>query len=688
MLRGLLAGGFWGALIGGIALALTSQLADWRDLTPALTEETAGDAPLPSVSDGTNGVPDTPVVVAGADIDRPQAAEAPARATEAAPSIAPPAVELVPPSAPRPNEMPSTVEAPAAPVPDTGSVEIATVTAPPAPGEARPATAAPAADMPPERTETATALTPSRLAPSAQAEIGSAGAPAPVSDPPEAPAGLSGAPATERERDLAALGAPGADPLPSRSEAPETPRLQGATGSVIETLPPVASEEEAPAPALSSDAPRVLAEAPSAGIAPVAGDLSPAEPEAPQSPVADVALADVVVPDATTAEAALPEEAAALGGTSAPEPAEAPQGVELEIASADAPPAAGEAPFGKSPEVTAEAPEPKPAPEIALAVPSPVAPPSEAPTDPVPAAPAVVAATVPDPVAEAATEGPAAPEPEEVARAEPRDPANRPRVNRIGTGGSAMPGVRVSRLPGIAADGESEAQDQTEAAAQPDPDAPAIERNAIPFDRPAETALISVVLLHEPGSEISGTPVPMTFAVAAASPEAGKLASAYREAGHEVALIPDLPPRPSAQDVEVALAVNLEMVRGAVALLDPDGAGFDANRDATAQAVTAARGSGHGILTQGQGFNSAARVAGREGVPAAEILRKIDPAMSDRAAIGRALDQAAMRARTEGEIVVLARASEAQIAGILAWALENRGSGVALAPLSTVLQAE
>ena len=38
MLRGILAGGFWGGLIGIITLALTSQLADWRDLTPAVTE--------------------------------------------------------------------------------------------------------------------------------------------------------------------------------------------------------------------------------------------------------------------------------------------------------------------------------------------------------------------------------------------------------------------------------------------------------------------------------------------------------------------------------------------------------------------------------------------------------------------------------------------------------------------------
>ena len=693
MLRGLLTGGFWGALIGGIALALTSQLADWRDLTPALTEEATEDAPAPSVSDGANGTPDTPVVVAGADIDRPQAVEAPLRAAGSAPSIAPPAVELAPPDAPQPNKLPTSVAAPVAPAPESGSVEIATVAAPPTAGEVRPSVAAPATDALPMETETATALTPARHAPSAQAEIGTASAPSTLSDPPAAPADLSGAAPAEFQRDLAALGAPGADPLPSPSEAPLAPQPLAAGEILAEAQPPVSVDEEAVAPAPSSFAPQVLTEAPSAGIAPVASDAWPTEPEAPESPVADVALADVPSPQAPTVEEALPAETDRLAEADAPESAEAPQGGELGLAGVDAPPAAGAAPaapVARAPEVKADAPEPEAGPEVVAADSAPLVPSVEERAGPASVAPPVVSATAPDPVAEAVVEEAAAPEaePQEVAVAEPRESATRPRINRIGSGGSAMPGVRVRRLPGIDGDSETDPEVPTNAAIAADSSAPAIERNAIPFERPADTALISVVLVHEPGSEILDTPVPMTFAVAASSGEAGRLASAYREAGHEVALIPDLPPRPSAQDVEVALAVNLETVQGAVAILDPDGAGFDANRDATAQAVAAARGSGHGILTKGQGFNSAARVAGQVGVPAAEILRQIDPALSDRVAIGRALDQAAMRARTEGEIVVLARASEAQIAGILAWALENRGSGVALAPLSTVLQAE
>ncbi|MEL6517098.1 MAG: hypothetical protein AAFQ39_05230, partial [Pseudomonadota bacterium] len=61
MLRGLLAGGVWGAVIAVVVLALTSQVADWRDLTPAITEDVASAEPgvgLPAAeADAPSAVP-------------------------------------------------------------------------------------------------------------------------------------------------------------------------------------------------------------------------------------------------------------------------------------------------------------------------------------------------------------------------------------------------------------------------------------------------------------------------------------------------------------------------------------------------------------------------------------------------------------------------------------------------------
>ena len=703
MLRGLLAGGFWGAFIGGIALALTSQLADWRDLTPALTEAETEKPPLPSGADTSDGAQDAPVVVSGADIDRPEATGIPAQATDRTPTIAAPTLEVTPPSAPTPTNLPAVVEAPAAPAPDTGSVSVAEVGAAPALADIQGGTTPPAADAAPAQTETATALTPARLAPDAQEDIGGQGTPAAAIDQPDAPADLSDERPDDRTITLAAaLSTATADASPDVPTAPAAP----APETVTETLAPATADTATPAPAGSDDTAPAVAAAPAAGDAPEAGDTPPAALAAPETPTPEVAeVAAPAAPEVTeaapsVAEDAAPRVAEAPSAGAAPEvgdqaPAaltapEAPASAVAEVATPTAP--AAEAPASDSPVVVAAADPALPtAPETPE---SPATTDSDAPVarpaDPAPTAeeaPQVAETAQPETPAPATPE-PAKPEPLEIAQADPPASAIRPRINRIGSGSSSMPGVRVNRLPRIGGDEQETAAPAPQTADATDPNAPAIVRNAIPFDPPADTALMSVVLLHEPGAAISATPVPMTFGVAAVFSDAATVASSYREAGHEIALIPDLPPMPSAQDVEVALGINLDAIPGAVALLDPDGGGFQANRNATAQAVAVAAETGHGIVSKGQGFSSATRAAAGQGVPAASVFREIDPTLSDRASISRALDQAALRARTEGRLVVIARANEAQIAGVLAWALENRGGSVALAPLSAVLQAE
>jgi uncharacterized protein len=105
--------------------------------------------------------------------------------------------------------------------------------------------------------------------------------------------------------------------------------------------------------------------------------------------------------------------------------------------------------------------------------------------------------------------------------------------------------------------------------------------------------------------------VPVSFAVDAGLVEAGTIADAYRAAGREILIVPTLPPGAAATDVEVALQVNLDVIPEAVALMDLPEGGFQAEREAVAQVVSAASATGHGLVTFPRGLNMAQQMAER-----------------------------------------------------------------------------
>lgn len=677
MIRGFIAGGFWGAILGVIALALTSQLADWRDLTPAVAEVDFSDEQVPAVPpDPSDGAQDAPIVTAGTGAQQPRTPTKPLSATETAPEIAAPALETVTAKAPSLLTLPDAAPIPAAPETAVGSVEVAAIaTAPGLSGTGGKVGAAPGVDPAPQSTDTRTALVPARLSPEAQTGIATQPAPAAIPD-------------VQAIRVTAARVAPSS----LVSSAPPAPLAPGAAPA-----PPSASPVEPSAILATGDAELGTARGDEAPVLAAASDPTLSDKTAPVLGAVDTETSADLPATETASVAGLPEPPQV--GTARQEPVAQEDTVDLAALQQDAVPslpAAPEAPVvvtvDQAQGAVPNAPEAPDAPAIA----APVAPdepvaaldradlPQE-PAEPEPAlrdpAPVQVAQadleTAPD------TSG-AAPE-----RATPR-------VTRIGTETSSensLPGVRIRRLPSIGDDAEAatpptvaEAEGDAEADPALDPDAPALIRNAIDFEAAEDAALLSIVLVHVSGTAIETLPVPMTFAVPAGAPDAADVARAYRDAGHEVALIPDLPAGARAQDVEVALQVNLADIPDAVALIDTSGNGFQSNQAAVAQIVAAAAGTGHAVITRAQGLDSAGRLAARDGVVAARISSLLDPARGDRAAVGRALDRAAFRARSDGKLILAAPAEPDLVAGVLAWALENRDGDVALAPLSGVLQ--
>ncbi len=96
-------------------------------------------------------------------------------------------------------------------------------------------------------------------------------------------------------------------------------------------------------------------------------------------------------------------------------------------------------------------------------------------------------------------------------------------------------------------------------------------------------------------------------------------------------------------------------------------------------------GSGHGLVMQPKGLNTAQKLALKDGVPAVTIFRDFDGEGQDATVIRRTLDQAAFRDRQEGGVVMMGRLGADTITVQVLWGLQDRSGTITLVPVSTVL---
>ncbi|MBP0481875.1 divergent polysaccharide deacetylase family protein [Sagittula salina] len=326
-------------------------------------------------------------------------------------------------------------------------------------------------------------------------------------------------------------------------------------------------------------------------------------------------------------------------------------------------------PLPKPEVMAAVTPTPKPAPEDEAAT-------VEARADPTPdlETPPDMA---PEPPAEAAPEGqPVPPTP--------------PRLARMA--GSLVDRERAgesSRLPSIGApeeDGEAPLTD----AGLLGPDSPLV-KYASRFPPPAGVPRMAVILIDDGSApmgpvELETLPFPVSFAIAPGHPKASEVAEGYRERGFEVLALADMPEGAQASDVEVALSGLMGLVPGAVGVLEGTGTGLQGSRAVASQAAAYLGASGHGLVMEPKGLNTAQKLASKAGVPAVTLFRDFDGAGQDENLIRRTLDQAAFRAKQEGEVVMLGRLKAGTLSALMLWGLQDRGNNIALVPISVVLK--
>ena len=254
-----------------------------------------------------------------------------------------------------------------------------------------------------------------------------------------------------------------------------------------------------------------------------------------------------------------------------------------------------------------------------------------------------------------------------------------------GTVRDLAPNVTTNRLPSVTDDAEPEA-DAPSAVARPP-----FERFKSSFEADSDKPRMSIVLIDDGegalGVEaLEAFPYPLTFAVDASKPNASERMQVYRDKGFEVLALVDLPRGATPADVEVAMSAYFAAIPEAVGILEGVTTGVQSSREMADQLTQIVLDSGHGMVLQSSGLNTARKLAEREGIPAGTVFRDFDGNGQSASVMRRFLDQAAFRAGQEGGVVMLGRLQAETISALLIWGLADRASRVALVPVTQVLK--
>ncbi len=271
------------------------------------------------------------------------------------------------------------------------------------------------------------------------------------------------------------------------------------------------------------------------------------------------------------------------------------------------------------------------------------------------------------------------------------EPAPAPTTGVIGKPAKTLGSSQSTRLPSVQTNVEQVPENEAQSSSSVDENAPPFKRFAQPFEGDATKPKMSIVLIDDGTSNIgfealTTFPYPLSFAVDTSWKGARDAMDAYRTAGFEVLAMVDLPRGARASDVEVALPVLLEAVPEAVGVMETPDAGLQDSREVSGQVSEYLANSGHGLLLFPKGLNTAQKLAAKEGVPSATVFRDFDIKGQNASAIKRFLDHAALKAGTEGGVVMVGRLRADTISALLLWGLQDRSDRLELAPVSQLLK--
>jgi len=238
-----------------------------------------------------------------------------------------------------------------------------------------------------------------------------------------------------------------------------------------------------------------------------------------------------------------------------------------------------------------------------------------------------------------------------------------------------------TRLPTVGAN-EEESVDTL--AARP------VEVNAEQFENADEKPVMAIVLVDTGEAAfdmeaLESFPYPLSLAVSTLDPNVAAKTTDYRARGFEVLAMVDMPTDATASDVEQALQAHLSVSDAFVGVMEGLDDGLQGSKEISDQVTQALLESGHGLLMQTNGLNTAQKLAAKEGVPSNTVFREFDTGEQTAVVMRRFLDGAAFKAGQEQGVVMVGQLRDEAISALLLWALQDRAGTVAMAPVSAAL---
>lgn len=217
-----------------------------------------------------------------------------------------------------------------------------------------------------------------------------------------------------------------------------------------------------------------------------------------------------------------------------------------------------------------------------------------------------------------------------------------------------------------------------------------VEANAEQFENAEEKPVMAIVLVDTGTAAfdmeaLESFPYPLSIAVNTLDPNVAEKAADYRARGFEVLAMVDMPADASAGDVEQAMQAHLSVSVSFVAVMEGLDDGLQSSKVISDQVTEALMASGHGLLMQANGLNTAQKLAAKEGVPSNTVFRAFDTGEQTAVVMRRFLDGAAFKAGQEQGVVMVGQLRDEAISALLLWALQDRAGTVAMAPVSAAL---
>ena len=206
----------------------------------------------------------------------------------------------------------------------------------------------------------------------------------------------------------------------------------------------------------------------------------------------------------------------------------------------------------------------------------------------------------------------------------------------------------------------------------------------------ADLPRLSVVLVDDgsmnaASAALAGLPFGVTIALDPAMSDVTDVLSEYRAEGFEAVVLAKLPEGAQPTDIEITFESVFSRLPETIAVLDLGEGGLHTDREVTEYAMDILASEGRGYVTISSGLNMAERAATEAGVPSVLIDRQIDAEDQDARVVRRFIDNAAFKARQQGDVILVGHVRPDTISALILWGTANQDNEVAVVPLSAIL---